>query len=212
MLELPVIRGRAEGSQAWQPQNYKVGHFSSISTARKSDNFGVGNCSSGRENLWIDLQMQRVLAVLLCPRGQFGKGTAVGWSWAKGDSSGSCPSLPSPSAMAVPSALTHLGTLSWEFICSFLRAFDLPLYPATALQSAPVRKHCLLPAAVRPPWGSAARSHQHLPRLPPLTGLQDISVPAPVTSLPRLYRGTRPHVALPWHIFILCPHLSPAAS
>lgn len=94
----------------------------------------------------------------------------------------------------------------------FLRAFDPPLYPATALQSAPVRKHCLLPAAVRPPWGSAARSRQHLPRLPPLTGLQDISVSAPVTSLPRLYRGTRPHVALPWHIFILCPHLSPAAS
>lgn len=68
----------------------------------------------------------------------------MGWSWAKWDSSDSCPSLPPPCAMAVSSALTHFSILYCEFICSFLRAFDLPLYSVAELRSAPIWNH--LPA------------------------------------------------------------------
>lgn len=53
------------------------------------------------------------------------------------------PVLPPLCAMAVPSALTHSSILYWEFTCSLLRAFDLPLYSATELQSAPVWSTCL---------------------------------------------------------------------
>lgn len=39
----------------------------------------MGNCSSGRVNLWINLWMQRFLAALLCHRGQLGHGIAAAW-------------------------------------------------------------------------------------------------------------------------------------
>lgn len=36
---------------------------------------------------------------------------------------------------------THSSIFYWEFICLFLRAFDLPLHPVTELQSAPIWNH-----------------------------------------------------------------------
>lgn len=65
---------------------------------------------------------------------------------------------------------THsLQPLYWEFICSFLRAFDLPLYSVAELQSAPIWNHppahfsfqstlgqCCSAAASTCPWAEAA--------------------------------------------------------
>lgn len=138
----------------------------------------------------------------------------VGWSWEKWDSSDSRPSFSSPCAMAVSSALTHSNALYWEFICSFLRDFDLPLYSATELQRAPVWGHPPARFSFQIPLGqccSAAISTSLCAWGCTYTPDSKISLSAPVMSLTRPYHGTGAPVVLPWHILILCPHVSPAA-
>lgn len=122
---------------------YNARHFMAFPPQGSSGNFSVGSCSWQRFNLWIYLQIYRVLAVLPCCRGQWGNSTAVGWSWAKQSGSDSFPSLSEPYAMAISPVLTHFKVVYWnlaQFVPAKYGRIKVGEF-AAELQSTPIWSH-----------------------------------------------------------------------
>lgn len=220
MLALPVRRARAEGSQPCQPQNldYLQGrtlqkHFHCTenpitlvwaTAAQGESTYGLTyRC---RESLQCCCATEDSLEITL--------------QWAGAGKAGQLRLLPiftftlchgcSLSAHSLQH-IVHIVLGVCLLVPASLRSAFIPWAgaaersrsepPACSLQLSAHPRAALLAASSACPSDQAASQ----------THLRDVSVSGPVTSLTRQYRGTHPPALLPCHIFILCPHLSPAA-